>query len=429
MNILVLAYQLSPFRGSEYSVAWNYVQSMSEKHHLTVIYGVNEEHMGDFIPEEVLKKELTYPDHVTFVPVAPGWIANIINYPNRKNFFKLAYHPAYALWHKKVYRTVKKLLDQNSYDLIHYLGPIGYRQPGHLWKFDIPYIWGPISGLTFVDQFFFSTMSWRGRITYKIHNLLNKLQQKYSKRICNAVKRADVLLAATTECQKIIKDKWDVDAQWIPENGIADINSESLPKRDFFQKEIDLIWCGRVDARKQLIILLMSLVTLKKRNVNVKLHVVGDCVLASEMKQFANSNGISDMIVWHGKVARCEAMDIFSNSHIHVITSCREANTTVILEALANGVPTITFDHCGMHDTITDECGIKIPVPENGHLPVAVDGFSDAIEKLAKNRELLKKLSFGALKRAEYFLMSERQDFFEKQYRAAVEIFNTKKNN
>ena len=122
-------------------------------------------------------------------------------------------------------------------------------------------------------------------------------------------------------------------------------------------------------------------------------------------------------------------MDIFSNSHIHVITSCREGNPTVILEALANGVPTITFDHCGMHDTITDECGIKIPVPENGHLPVVVDGFSDAIEKLAKDRELLKKLSFGALKRAEYFLMSERQDFFEKQYRAAVEIFNTKKNN
>ena len=38
-NILVLAYQLSPTKGSEYSVAWNYVTRMSKYNRLTVLYG------------------------------------------------------------------------------------------------------------------------------------------------------------------------------------------------------------------------------------------------------------------------------------------------------------------------------------------------------------------------------------------------------
>lgn len=46
MNILVLAYLLSPSKGSEYSVAWNYVTHMSKKNNLTVLYGASGNQMG-----------------------------------------------------------------------------------------------------------------------------------------------------------------------------------------------------------------------------------------------------------------------------------------------------------------------------------------------------------------------------------------------
>jgi len=47
MNILILAYLLSPSKGSEYSVAWNYVTHMSKKNNLTVLYGASGNQMGD----------------------------------------------------------------------------------------------------------------------------------------------------------------------------------------------------------------------------------------------------------------------------------------------------------------------------------------------------------------------------------------------
>ena len=46
-NILVLAYAISPTRGSEYSVAWNYVTHMSKANDLTVLYGISGNHMGE----------------------------------------------------------------------------------------------------------------------------------------------------------------------------------------------------------------------------------------------------------------------------------------------------------------------------------------------------------------------------------------------
>ena len=46
MNILVLAAFISPTKGSEYSVAWNYVKHMSKYNNLTVVYGASGDVLG-----------------------------------------------------------------------------------------------------------------------------------------------------------------------------------------------------------------------------------------------------------------------------------------------------------------------------------------------------------------------------------------------
>ena len=84
-NILVLAYAISPTRGSEYSVAWNYVTHMSKYCHLTVLYGTSGEHMGDceemekFVAKGGLK-------NVDFMFVKPDGKTNLLNWCNRHGF-------------------------------------------------------------------------------------------------------------------------------------------------------------------------------------------------------------------------------------------------------------------------------------------------------------------------------------------------------
>ena len=69
-HILVLAYAISPYKGSEFSVAWNYVKNMSKDNKLTVLYGTSDEHMGEVQSMERFLRD-NQLDNVTFVPVKP----------------------------------------------------------------------------------------------------------------------------------------------------------------------------------------------------------------------------------------------------------------------------------------------------------------------------------------------------------------------
>ena len=42
-KILLVTYDISPYKGSEASVSWNYVFSMQHYHKLTVLYGKGKE--------------------------------------------------------------------------------------------------------------------------------------------------------------------------------------------------------------------------------------------------------------------------------------------------------------------------------------------------------------------------------------------------
>ena len=62
------------------------------------------------------------------------------------------------------------------------------------------------------------------------------------------------------------------------------------------------------------------------------------------------------------------------------------------------GLPVICHDACGMYYAITGDCGIKVPMI---NMRKSVDGFADAIKKLAQDPAEVRRLSAGALKRAE----------------------------
>lgn len=111
-DILVLAYAISPSKGSEYAVAWNYVTAMSRYHRLTVLYGTSGEHMGDTVEMERYIREHPVPN-VTFVAVAPSRTAERLNALNKRGIFVYSFYLAYRQWHKSVYRAARELVRKN----------------------------------------------------------------------------------------------------------------------------------------------------------------------------------------------------------------------------------------------------------------------------------------------------------------------------
>lgn len=420
-KILLLAYQVSPFRGSEYSVAWNYLQEMSQEHDITVIYGKSGDRIGEFDlgAEENMRKSLS---HVHFIPIKSGNLVKLMNGLNRRGLIRSASRLAYRVWYYRVYRYALELIREQSFDLIHFLGPIGYREPGYLWKLPLPYLRGPVGGLNNASPVLIKNLPWTGRLKQLLRSGTNYWLEHFSSRIRKAFIRADAVLAATRENQSLLQKYFQVTAEYLPENGIIEKIPKLLPNEKFSFSTINLIWVGSLDARKSLNMLLEVLSEIKKQ-IHFHLDIVGDGPLKQALVAWAEYHRINADITWYGQCPRKKVFDLFKSSHVHVITSCMEGNPTTIWEAMEAGVPTVSLDHSGMHDTICEQCGIRIPI--RNHEQIIAD-FASAICYLGHHPEEVKRLSEGALRCVQKYTWDKRRTFFNRYYDIAIARYRAK---
>lgn len=413
-RILVLAYQLSPTKGSEYSVAWNYVTHMSRYCQLTILYGVSGEHLGDCLEMEEFTKAKGLPN-VTFVCVKPNKWTNALNWCNRHNFFNYTFYFAYQAWQKQVYKVAQKLVAKNNFDLIHFVGPIGYREPGYLWKLDIPYMWGPMGGANKASLILLSNSSKISKVKFLFRNLANDFQLRFSWRLKKAMKNTDLLLTATTENQEIFKLRFNKESIYLPENSISsniDLNVSKFKYCTCYH----IIIIGSLVAGKAVNIMLEALSHMRNRK-KVMVDIVGDGPDRHTLEAIAIKYHLQDYIKWHGFLPRNEAVRLFKNAHLHVITSAKEGNPTTIWEAMSHGVPTVSFDHCGMHDTICERCGIRIPIH---HYEQCVYDLAKEIDGLLENPERFEQLAHGAVACAQKYTWDAREKFLLKCYDMAI---------
>ena len=149
MNIIVITYQLHYSYGSEYAVAWDFITHMNKYHKLTVLYGTSNgfHKIGNtYDMESWLSNH--HIDNVSFVPVKLSDFSKEYGWSILGNFL---FYRQYTRWHKEVEKRIKNLVKENSYDLIHYVGPIGYREPGFIQNAGLPCVWGPIGGFGYVN--------------------------------------------------------------------------------------------------------------------------------------------------------------------------------------------------------------------------------------------------------------------------------------
>lgn len=411
-TVLINAYVISPYKGSEASVAWNHVRNLSQEYNLIVLYGASANYMGDNfdIPHWLQSNDLP---NVRFEFIKPSIISRFLTWLN-KNGLTYAHYPAFRLWQKKVFTRAKEIIKSENIDLIHHLGPIGYREPGYLWKLQKPYIWGPTGGFNCAPKALLSQLPLKGRLNQLFRSFTNILNMRYSRRVKRAMQNADIVIGATSECADIIKNIYGVRAYFLPENCID--QSVKLNHNKFKQDKFHLIFVGRLDANKAVQIQLDALSILKSREDWI-FDIVGEGPLRPRLEEHAKKLQISDKVVFHGLLKRSEVVDLFDKSHLHLITSLSEGNPTTVWEAMSHGVPTITLDHCGMHDTISERNGIKIPITSIDEI---VRSIAFEIESLLDNSLKLRSLSKTCVEETKKYSLEQRKKTMVNYYEMAI---------
>ncbi len=100
-----------------------------------------------------------------------------------------------------------------------------------------------------------------------------------------------------------------------------------------------------------------------------------------------------------------------------LITSLRDLTSTVTVEALALGLPSVCLDHCGFAHAIDDTCGIKVPVTT----PVEVEKrLASAVARLDADDILRQELARGAIRRSLDFVWKNKGEALSRVYRNRV---------
>ena len=108
------------------------------------------------------------------------------------------------------------------------------------------------------------------------------------------------------------------------------------------------------------------------------------------MRDKAVEYGAEKICHWHGQIPNIEVHKLMQESDIFFFTSIFEATSTVILEAIQNGLPIVFFDRCGFGPIVDDSIGMKIPCKSPKQ---AVRDFVKAITYLYNHREVLPLMS------------------------------------
>lgn len=405
INVLINAYAVSPDSGSEPGLGWNWIVNLSKHCNLFII---TEGEWRDKIEKTI--KTLPQQDNIHFYynPLPD----NVRKMCNRQGDWR--FYIYYRQWQKKSLNIAREIMLNHKIDIIHQLNMIGYREPGDLWKIqNIPFVWGPVGAYGWTSLKYLSGYPLSVKLKQIIKDSINLIQQKYYPLSKKAMKRADCVLAANSKVYEYIKRNLREDVILLNETGCYERECE-LIKSDFCDKEFNILWVGKFDYRKQIVLAIHTVANLAKTYPFIKLKIVGGDKNNKKLINLTKSLGIEQNIMWYGQVSHSEVYRIMQESDIFLFTSIDEGTPHVVLEAIQNSLPVICFDTCGQGDIVNENIGIKIPLSNSRQSSI---DFAKSISYLIDNREILLKMKLNCAKQQCNFS-------WENKIQKVIEIYN-----
>ncbi len=119
-----------------------------------------------------------------------------------------------------------------------------------------------------------------------------------------------------------------------------------------------MLYLGRIGYEKNVEFLIKNHVTILKKNKNVKLIIVGDGPDLDKFKEMVQKMGLSDSIMFTGKVDWEETKYYYNLSNIFVTASDTETQGLTVVEALASSLPVVALDDEAFRPVVIDGlCG------------------------------------------------------------------------
>ncbi|MDC0270164.1 glycosyltransferase family 4 protein [bacterium] len=370
MKVLLLVYACEPNAGSEPGTGWNTALHLAKSHQVTVVTRSNNQ--GRI---ESALRELTGPVPEFVYYDLPPVLVSL-----KKKL--LGIHLYYALWQLGLSRVLTSLVDSKGFDIVHHLTFNSFEVPPFALRgIRARKVWGPVGGGQTAPQALLHSLSWKSRIKEKLRSLRVVLST-WNPLVRSLFREADAVLFANQETRSRFQNLCRRDAGLMIDVGVdADVFQ---PVDRTGREQANLLFAGRLESRKGARLLLFSFKEALRDIPGMRLTVVGSGPERIELENLEVELGLTGKIDWVGKVSHGKMRDSLAAADLFVFPSLRDTSGTIVLEAMACGLPVICFDHQGGKIMIGDEAGLKVDA--NSSLKVAIAQWATAMTSLLKNR-------------------------------------------
>jgi len=380
-TILVTAYAVNPYKGSEDGMGWNMILQIAR---FQKVIAITRENNQAAIERYIYENPTRETRNIQF---------EYFDTPYYMRFWKKGGRGAllyFYLWQYSVTNWIKN--KDWKYDIVHNLNFHNDWTPSFLWKTKKPFVWGPIGHHPEIPKNFLKQYGMKSVMREGIRWVAKQTFWNFDPFLKKTKKEARHIFAMNSTVAKVLK---------LPEGKVSILPSVASEKVEYMQKYktdvFNVLSIGRFVPLKGFDVTIRAFSRFyhelsREEKMKVKLTLVGKGPSEAFLKNLIEQHqlaGAVHIIPW---IERDKLAMIYHAADAFLFPS-HEGAGMVVSEALSYGLPVLCFDNCGPGEFVNNTCGLTIPYQDYDKV---VKYFSEDLMRLFKNEDTLARLSAGA---------------------------------
>jgi glycosyltransferase involved in cell wall biosynthesis len=346
-TILMTAYAVNPWKGSEDGTGWNWILQAAGEHNVIAITRKNnrahiERYMQERLDARYENIEFMYFD-------LPYWM----RFWKKGTVGALIY---FYLW--QITMPIFILSKQIRFDISHNLNFHNDWIPSFLWVFPKPLVWGPVGHHPMIPAKYMRHYPWKYFLVDRLSYVAKTLVSRLDIFMYMNVLFADKIIAINSDVQK--KYPWARHKITIvPAIGGKSVSVSEMPSNKFV-----VFSAGRFEALKGFDLAVHAYGKFfqqlsEQEKLRVQFSIAGSGTCEKILRNIAEEYQMGEAINFIEWIPKEKINQYYQQASVFLFPS-HEGAGMVIPEALSNGLPVICLQNQGPGESTNDACAFRI---------------------------------------------------------------------
>ena len=347
MKVLLSAYACEPLAGSEPGKGWLFATALARQGCDVTVLTCGSHHrdvIGRHCAAHPPPGKLRFAFHD--VPRWPG--------PGYKDARHIRQH--YMAWQMTARGRVRRMLRDDSFDVIHHLTWTVLRWPSFLGGLGPRFVFGPVGGGAVAPPALRPSFPPGGVRRERLRDLINAVS-RFDPMVRSCLRKADAILVTDPATRALVP------ARHHPRTHVvADILAP--PPMPFVTRiggDPTLLFVGRLEYWKGAHLAVMTLAALRAQNPGARLTIAGSGPEDQALRHQVRQLGLEGAVDFAGQVPGDRMAALYAAHDLFLFPSLHDSGPHVIGEALAAALPVICLDLGGPGIAVDHSCGAVVP--------------------------------------------------------------------